>query len=49
MLLLRLAWCRDRLKPPGEGHGFFDEANRAAAYELMLEFYAKNLGVAAGS
>lgn len=30
----------------GEGHGFFDEANRAAAYELMLKFFAKHLGVA---
>lgn len=30
----------------GEGHGFFDEDNRASAYELMLAFYAKNLGPA---
>jgi dipeptidyl aminopeptidase/acylaminoacyl peptidase len=28
----------------GEGHGFFDEANRAAAYEKILAFLAKNLG-----
>lgn len=28
----------------GEGHGFFDEANRAAAYEKILAFFAKNLG-----
>ncbi len=28
----------------GEKHGFFDEANRAAAYQLMLRFFAKNLG-----
>lgn len=27
----------------GEGHGFFDEANRASAYELMLTFFAKHL------
>ena len=27
----------------GEGHGFFDEANRAAAYERMLTFFAKHL------
>jgi dipeptidyl aminopeptidase/acylaminoacyl peptidase len=32
----------------GEGHGFFDPANRAAAYELMLKFFDKHLG-AAGS
>jgi dipeptidyl aminopeptidase/acylaminoacyl peptidase len=30
----------------GEGHGFFDEKNRAAAYELVLRFFAKNLGPA---
>lgn len=30
----------------GEGHGFFDEANRASAYELMLTFFAKHLGAA---
>ena len=30
----------------GEGHGFFDEANRAAAYELMLKFFEKHLGAA---
>jgi dipeptidyl aminopeptidase/acylaminoacyl peptidase len=30
----------------GEGHGFFNEQNRAAAYELMLAFFAKQLGVA---
>jgi dipeptidyl aminopeptidase/acylaminoacyl peptidase len=50
---------RDALKkagnPPelstewGEGHGFFDEANRAAAYGRILEFFAKNLGRAEGS
>jgi dienelactone hydrolase len=50
---------RDALKkagnPPewstewGEGHGFFDEANRAAAYGLMLEFFAKNLGASEGA
>ena len=50
---------RDALKdagnPPewstewGEGHGFFDEANRAAAYGRMLEFFAKNLGPADGA
>jgi dipeptidyl aminopeptidase/acylaminoacyl peptidase len=28
----------------GEGHGFFDEGNRAAAYERILEFLAKHLG-----
>ncbi len=28
----------------GEGHGFFDEANRAAAYELMLQFFARHIG-----
>ncbi len=33
----------------GEGHGFFDEANRAAAYGRILEFFAKNLGASAGS
>ncbi len=32
----------------GEGHGFFDEANRAAAYERMLGFFAKHLGAAGG-
>ena len=50
---------RDALKdvgnPPqwstewGEGHGFFDEANRAAAYGRILEFFAKNLGASEGS
>lgn len=30
----------------GEGHGFFDEANRAAAYERILQFLSKNLGAA---
>lgn len=33
----------------GERHGFFDEANRAAAYGLMLEFFAKHLGAAEGA
>jgi dipeptidyl aminopeptidase/acylaminoacyl peptidase len=33
----------------GEGHGFSDEANRAAAYELMLAFFAKHLGAADGT
>lgn len=33
----------------GEGHGFFDEANRAAAYELMLKFFAKHIGGAGAS
>ena len=28
----------------GEGHGFFDEANRLAAYTLMLDFFGKHLG-----
>jgi dipeptidyl aminopeptidase/acylaminoacyl peptidase len=28
----------------GEGHGFFDEANRAAAYQRILEFLSNNLG-----
>jgi len=28
----------------GEGHGFFDEANRLAAYTKMLEFFGKHLG-----
>jgi len=28
----------------GEGHGFFDEKNRKAAYELMLKFFAKHIG-----
>ena len=32
----------------GEGHGFFDEANRAAAYRRILEFLGKNLGAGAG-
>ncbi len=32
----------------GEGHGFFDEANRAAAYEKILQFLAANLGSSAG-
>jgi dipeptidyl aminopeptidase/acylaminoacyl peptidase len=27
----------------GEGHGFFDKANRARAYALILEFFAKHL------
>jgi dipeptidyl aminopeptidase/acylaminoacyl peptidase len=32
----------------GEGHGFFDEGNRAAAYERILEFLGTNLGVSGG-
>ncbi len=28
----------------GEGHGFFDEKNRAEAYQKMLDFFARNLG-----
>ena len=28
----------------GEGHGFFNEANQAEAYERMLAFFAKHLG-----
>jgi len=28
----------------GEGHGFFDESNRVAAYERILAFFAKHLG-----
>jgi dipeptidyl aminopeptidase/acylaminoacyl peptidase len=31
----------------GEGHGFFDETNRGAAYTLMLEFFGKHLGAPA--
>ena len=30
----------------GEGHGFFDEANRAAAYQRIMDFFAKHLGAA---
>lgn len=30
----------------GEGHGFFDEANRAAAYERILQFLSKHLDTA---
>lgn len=33
----------------GEGHGFSDEANRVAAYELMLRFFAKHLADADGA
>jgi dipeptidyl aminopeptidase/acylaminoacyl peptidase len=33
----------------GEGHGFFDEANRAAAYERMLAFFAKHTAAADGN
>lgn len=32
----------------GEGHGFFDEDNRAAAYQRILDFLEKNLGAAGG-
>jgi dipeptidyl aminopeptidase/acylaminoacyl peptidase len=28
----------------GEGHGFFDEANRLAAYTLMLDFFSRHTG-----
>ncbi len=28
----------------GEGHGFFNEKNRADAYEAILKFFAKHLG-----
>jgi dipeptidyl aminopeptidase/acylaminoacyl peptidase len=28
----------------GEAHGFFDEANRLAAYEKMLAFFDKHIG-----
>jgi dipeptidyl aminopeptidase/acylaminoacyl peptidase len=31
----------------GEGHGFFDETNRAEAYGRILEFFAKHLAPAA--
>jgi dipeptidyl aminopeptidase/acylaminoacyl peptidase len=32
-------WLSERL----EGHGFYEEGNRAAAYEKMLAFFAKHL------
>jgi dipeptidyl aminopeptidase/acylaminoacyl peptidase len=30
----------------GEGHGFYDEKNREAAYQRILDFFAKHLGTA---
>jgi dipeptidyl aminopeptidase/acylaminoacyl peptidase len=32
----------------GEGHGFFNETNRVAAYEQILSFFAKYLGMPQG-
>ena len=32
------------LSEQGENHGFFDEAHRVEAYDLMLAFFAKHLG-----
>ena len=31
----------------GEGHGFFNEKNRADAYQRILDFFAKHLAAPA--